>query len=284
MTQDLNEIIKDVTIYFRLTGLCNSKCDFCYRDSAGIIGENLKSVKKIIDKIKSFGFKKIGFLGGEIFLRSDIEEIFIYAKKKGLKIYLPSNGSLLQGKNLKIVEKYVSWLGLPLDGSDREKSLKTRDTFDQFKITINLLKYFKKKPPKFKVKISTLVSRINKGDIYNIGKLIFQSKNLYAPTAWRILKFLPMEKGKETRKKYFISEREFLLATKKSVDNFGKKFNVSFGNFVYLIISANARILKSKGNKYIDCGNFKKITKKNFFNLMKDGTLLKVAENNAWKY
>ena len=146
-------LIEDTTIYVRVTNRCNSKCGFCYRDS--LLGKDLtiEKIKRIIDKVVEFGFKRIGFLGGEIFLRKDLREIMDYAHKRKLLIIVASNGSLVKDKEIKLLNKYVAWFGIPLDGSTKDKSLLMRNSFDQFNITLKLLKKFKRKKPKFKVRI-----------------------------------------------------------------------------------------------------------------------------------
>ncbi|MFH0852180.1 MAG: radical SAM protein [bacterium] len=283
------DLVKNTTIYLRVTGLCNSNCEFCYRDSRDVYGEDLKTVKKIIDKIKNFGFERLGILGGEVFLRPDAPQIFEYAHKKKFKISFATNGLAFTPKRIDILNKCIQWLGLPLDGATPKDSAKIRSSFDQFKTTVNLLKYFKKHKPNFKIKISTLVSKINKNNIIDIGKVLFQARNLYQPDAWRLLKFLDLGQGKKNKKKFFISEKEFSQIASQTIKKFSnlsnvsRRHNVSRTNSVYLIISARSRILKSKGNQYFDCGDFKNISKQKFMNLIGESMLWQTTSNNMWR-
>ena len=252
-----NEAIKKTTIYFRLTSICNSDCEFCYRDSMGETGPDTSSAKKILDKIKKFGFKRISLIGGEIFLRPDIEEIIKYASENGFEVYISTNGSLI-GNRFDFLNKYVSIVGLPLDGSSVNKSRKMRNVFDQFAITVDFLRKLKAKKPKFKVRISTVVSRINKNDLLKIGKLLFESNGLYRPDGWRLLIFLGLgEKAKENKDKFSISEKEFQKAIEEPMKKYPKVTTRS--NSIYIFISPNSRVLLSRKNKYTDLGDFNKI-------------------------
>jgi MoaA/NifB/PqqE/SkfB family radical SAM enzyme len=54
-----------------------------------------EQVKGMIDSLSRMGVKRIGFTGGEPLLRRDIGEILDYAKSKGMKTTLFSNGALV---------------------------------------------------------------------------------------------------------------------------------------------------------------------------------------------
>ena len=58
------------------------------------------------DILVDCGLLELFFTGGEVFTRSDFEELYVYAKKKGLIVSVLSNISLLNEKHIKLFKKY----------------------------------------------------------------------------------------------------------------------------------------------------------------------------------
>ena len=74
-----------------LTEQCNFRCDYCnMRFSKRTMEKEL--AKKIIDEYAAMGGQTIHFTGGEPTIVPYIEEIFHYAKHKGLKVSSNTNG------------------------------------------------------------------------------------------------------------------------------------------------------------------------------------------------
>ena len=84
-----------------LTYRCNNRCVQCYcNQSAGDIQEKSKELTTlelfgIIDTIVDAGCLWLLLTGGEILLRKDFKEIYLYAKKKGVLVTLFTNGTLI---------------------------------------------------------------------------------------------------------------------------------------------------------------------------------------------
>jgi radical SAM protein with 4Fe4S-binding SPASM domain len=80
-----------------LTYRCQNKCVFCYAESP-VRGERVaemstSEVKKIIDRIFDEAHcPSVSFTGGEPTLRSDLPELIAYAKSKGMRVNLITNG------------------------------------------------------------------------------------------------------------------------------------------------------------------------------------------------
>ncbi len=77
-----------------ITGKCNLDCPCCYQkrrtddmDTAPIL--------KIIDEIAALGTEILMMPGGEPLLRKDLDAVIEHASRRGLKIYLASNGTLV---------------------------------------------------------------------------------------------------------------------------------------------------------------------------------------------
>lgn len=85
-----------ITVLFELTYKCNHKCVHCF-----IVPDKQKQelstnqIFSVIDQLYKMGTFYIHFTGGEIFMREDIFDILFYAKEKGFKISILTNGSLI---------------------------------------------------------------------------------------------------------------------------------------------------------------------------------------------
>jgi hypothetical protein len=72
-----------------------------------------------------------------------------------------------------------------------------------------MLQYLYKNKPPHKVKVGTVVSKVNISDILNIGRLLFKTSEVYKPDVWRVYQFEPVERGEDNKEKYQISNEEF---------------------------------------------------------------------------
>ncbi len=90
-----------------LTYACNHRCVHCYNPSPRDKQELATAeVKGILDQLVDLGTLQISFTGGEIFTRSDCMDIVLYARTKGLKVVLMTNGSLITDE---MADTLISW-------------------------------------------------------------------------------------------------------------------------------------------------------------------------------
>ena len=86
-----------------LTERCNNNCLHCYinqpADNPEIKQRELSTeeVKDILKQAASIGFLTVRFTGGEPLLRDDFEELYLFARKQGLKVILFTNAALISG-------------------------------------------------------------------------------------------------------------------------------------------------------------------------------------------
>lgn len=95
------------SVHFELTPKCNFKCIHCYLQH--VHSETQLSFERIIDILDILydqGVLFITFTGGEIFLRDDFLDIYMYAKKRGFLIELFTNASLINDQAIKIMAEY----------------------------------------------------------------------------------------------------------------------------------------------------------------------------------
>jgi len=108
-------------ISWNTTNACNMYCRHCYRDAGERLEEelNTKEGLALIDQIAEAGFKIMIFSGGEPLMRDDIYTLAAWAKEKGLRPVLGSNGTLITGEVAERMKKSgVAAVGISLDSID----------------------------------------------------------------------------------------------------------------------------------------------------------------------
>lgn len=108
---------------------CNLKCIHCYSQSKDIEypGElNTKEAKAMLDGLAEYGAPVILFSGGEPLMRKDLMELITYARNKGLRAVISTNGTLITEEKAEELRKFgLSYVGISLDG--------LRETNDKFR-------------------------------------------------------------------------------------------------------------------------------------------------------
>ncbi len=105
-------------VSLNVTLRCNLKCTMCTTcyESPELTTEEIKS---IIDQTAAWGVEVFNPLGGEPFMRGDIEEILSYAVRRGFYVTVTTNGTLLTEKRARAVAAIPSdrlHLNVSLDG------------------------------------------------------------------------------------------------------------------------------------------------------------------------
>ena len=99
---------------------CNLKCVHCYSQSKDIEypGElNTKEAKAMLDGLAEYGAPVILFSGGEPLMREDLMELITYARNKGLRAVISTNGTLITEEKAEELKKFgLSYVGISLDG------------------------------------------------------------------------------------------------------------------------------------------------------------------------
>lgn len=203
-------------ICFEVSSICNMDCKFCFANWR----ENRKQlpfekVIKIIDKLKERGLQAINLTGGDPLLRKDIVEICKYCKEIGLMTIISTNG--IELLNNKEVLKYIDSINLPLDSSKQEIHNFMRPCLipNHHKLVLELITYIRENYPNIKIKINTMVGKLNIDDVINIGELI--EKNVYS---WKLSKFLSSGYGKNFEEMFEITNEEFETVVKKCEEKY----------------------------------------------------------------
>lgn len=251
---DENRFVVD----YQITGRCNMTCNFCAGAQRSSNDSSLEEITKGIEKLSLIGVDTIVLTGGEPLLRNDVSQIIKNIKSFGIKIYLSTNAILLFdyydniGKNL-------SCLGMPLDGSSEKMSAKMTRNYEQYRATINALKYFLCNPPAHKVKVGTIVSKLNSNDLLRIGELLFDNPNVRPPDTWRLYQFTPLGRGRYSQKLHEIDDDTFVEISRDLYKKFPnvdiKPLSNKDSDSSYIFITPTQEIRILINNEYKKVGN-----------------------------
>ncbi len=111
---------KKPVVVWNMGRRCNLRCVHCYAQSKDIEYEDeltTEQGKELIDDLTEFGSPVILFSGGEPTMRKDLPELAEYAKSKGMRAVISTNGTLIDEKMAKVLKKIgLSYVGISLDG------------------------------------------------------------------------------------------------------------------------------------------------------------------------
>jgi len=120
---------KKPVVVWNMGRRCNLRCVHCYAQSKDIEYKNeltTEQGKELIDDLAKFGAPVILFSGGEPLMRPDLPELAQYARSKGMRAVISTNGTLIDKKMAKILKEIgLSYVGVSLDGM--------RETNDKFR-------------------------------------------------------------------------------------------------------------------------------------------------------
>lgn len=308
MSQEQEGFIADIWP----TGRCDMVCPFCYGADVPVIhpGEPLvyiptretidltgtrepryevsaDEIKKALKMLVKAGLNKINIGGGEPLMRPETPDIIKFAKEElRLTVYLSTNGTFLERKYNE-VKDYIDILGLPLDGSTPEINVEMgRREYLHGNIS-RILTHFKEDPPKHKVKIGTVVSKINIDDLVNIGNFLFRNSSLYKPDVWRMYQFEALKEGLKNREIYQISDEQFENACNKIKREFSEvtinpRSNQDHSN-AYFFITPDLMI-QTVDTSHKSFADLTTVTQEDLTRLIKERTETahRAEENRKW--
>lgn len=218
-------------VMIELEPKCNFNCLFCFnKNSFAINGRNqIRSfsrsyLKKIIKAIALSKIKIVRFTGGEPMLRNDLWELMDYAKEKGLKIRLNTNGSLITNKEIvKNLNQYISSILLPIESYDNEKESQLTNHKDSLKKKIKAIKLLKKYG-KMTIRAGTVATKESIKDLEKIFTLVIEELDL---DDWEVYRPIPSQENKSP-----ISQKDLRTLVNKLV-----KFQKSTGR-IFNIVNA----------------------------------------------
>ena len=267
-------MIKNREVCLFLTLNCNQNCGYCHR-FLGINELDIEHNKKIINKIAEDGIESMTFTGGEPLLYSNIIELLKFAKQKGIKSKIITNGEILaKNKEMREIYEYLDSLTLSIDSINseiNEKLGRGYNHYENIKTVLESLREYN-----LKVNINTVVSKVNIDSLQELGKFL----NNYKINTWRVFKFIPLrEKAKINEQQFEISKIDFRLK---------RPLFVSFPNIQkveyrededmenkYVLIMPNGNVVVTENKRDVTIGN---ILENNISELLDNRVVTKVPQ------
>ncbi|MHB8232851.1 MAG: 12,18-didecarboxysiroheme deacetylase [bacterium] len=164
---------KKPVIVWNMTRTCNLNCVHCYSQSKNLQYNNeltLEEGKAFIDDISAFGSPVMLFSGGEPLMHPHFLDLCFYAKSKGMRAVISTNGTLITRELAKELKKVgLSYVGISLDGLEAVHD-KFRGKKGAFKEAINGINYAKEAG--IKVGLRFTINKRNAQEIPGIFRLL----------------------------------------------------------------------------------------------------------------
>lgn len=107
-------------VVWNITRRCNLNCIHCYSDSEAKTypGElTLEQCKTVVDDLAAYGVPAVLLSGGEPLIHPHFFEIATYARQKGLRLTISTNGTMIDADIARrLKELTFSYVGISLDG------------------------------------------------------------------------------------------------------------------------------------------------------------------------
>jgi MoaA/NifB/PqqE/SkfB family radical SAM enzyme len=84
-----------ISVGYELTHLCNLACDYCDRHTPDPEEMDIESIYRVLNEFYDLGMRHISLDGGEPLTHRNIDEIVHFLKKKGVRVYMNTNGILI---------------------------------------------------------------------------------------------------------------------------------------------------------------------------------------------
>lgn len=164
---------KKPVIVWNMIRTCNLNCIHCYSQSKNIQYDNeltLEEGKAFIDDISAFGSPVMLFSGGEPLMHPDFLDLCFYAKSKGMRAVISTNGTLITRELARELKKVgLSYVGISLDGLEGVHD-KFRGKKGAFREALEGINYAKEAG--IKVGLRFTINKRNAQEIPGIFKLL----------------------------------------------------------------------------------------------------------------
>lgn len=166
--QHFEHIRAPFTAGFELTAKCNLNCVHCYaKCDRGHKDFTTDEFKALFDQLIDRGMMEAYFTGGEILTRPDFEDLYVYAKKKGIILVLLSNITLLNQHHIDLFKEYpVENISTTMYGFSEDTYERVTGVKGSFKKFMDALELIRKNNLPFELKFVTLNE--NQEDLYQV--------------------------------------------------------------------------------------------------------------------
>jgi len=156
-------------LYFQITRNCNLHCPFCFiKAEKGLEHVPTDSIKEIATFMGENGLMEVRLTGGEPTSHPDFIEILHKFQEVNIYVSVATNGVFNERIRDTLAEEKNLWLICSIDG-DRETHNRYRgNTYDTI---LKNLTYLRNKNPSLRFRITTVLTRDNRDQIFELGKM-----------------------------------------------------------------------------------------------------------------
>ena len=246
------------------TERCNQHCRYCDRflESSELSSEDYN---KILDKLISYGVKKISFGGGESLMLECFADIVKKSARNGIYLKLITNGKLLP-ENIHLLD-YIAEVTFSLDSADSATNEIFGRGYSHFDAVRRAISAAEEKRNSVKINNNTVVNKLNLEQIEATGAFIKQ-RNIQQ---WKLLRFCPLRgSARRNRELFEITDKQF-GEIKEIVKDMGLKCDVQFRGYEdmekrYLLINPQGKLCVTRNMEDVEAGDFLKEDLHEWFN------------------
>jgi MoaA/NifB/PqqE/SkfB family radical SAM enzyme len=160
----------------------------------------------MVSSLQRFGLRNVVVTGGEPLLVDELPRLLQSLHNIGVSTVLSTNGLLLEDR-LSSVAPYLNWIALPLDADMATVNQNMRRGDDRaFYTTLELIPKIRAQFPHVKIKLGTVVCRINENHVGGIPQLC---KGASKPDIWKLYQVSYSSYGKDNRSILELTDDDF---------------------------------------------------------------------------
>jgi MoaA/NifB/PqqE/SkfB family radical SAM enzyme len=156
-------------IYFQITRQCNLECPACFI-KAGADGKHVptKAVMDMAEFMGKNGLIEVRLTGGEPTLHPDFIQILQKFRSENVYVSVATNGLLNQKTLHALSDEKNLWIICSIDGNRDMHNKYRSGSYDKI---VENLRYLKSKNPSIRLRLTTVLTKENKGQMYELGEL-----------------------------------------------------------------------------------------------------------------
>ena len=156
-------------IYFQITRMCNLKCDYCFiKADKNLSHVPTQDIMKIANYMGKHGLIEVRLTGGEPTIHPDFFAIIQAFQQNNIYVSIATNGLWSTQTLTRLANLENVWIICSLDGDQISHNKYRPKTFE--KIVTNLA-ILKQTNPRLRLRLTTVLTKENKKDIFALGKL-----------------------------------------------------------------------------------------------------------------